>query len=73
MDVIGCADDAGIDAFFVVEHDAKIFEPPGLRVLRELLGGVVIIHIAKRDHVVAFSGHRINVGSALAADADAVG
>ena len=33
--------------------------------------GVVIVHVAQRDHVLAFARHGVNVGTPLAADADA--
>ena len=72
MRVIGRADDYRVDLLVhLVEHDAKVLEPPGLGILRELLGGVVIVHVAQRDHVLAFARDGVNVGASLAADADA--
>ena len=70
--VIRRADDHRVDLLVhLVEHDAKVFELPGLGILGELLGGVFIVHVAKRDYVVAFARHGINVAAPLAADADA--
>ena len=70
--VIGGADDHGIDLLVhLVEHDAKVLELRGLGILGELLGGVLLIHVAQRDDVVAQLGHLIHVAAPLAADADA--
>ena len=55
----------------LIEHDAIVLEPFGLRILLELFGGVIVVDVAEGDDVVAFGGHGIDVGSALAADADA--
>ena len=72
MGVVGRADDHPVDFLaHLVQHDAEIFELFGSGVLRELLGGVLIIHVAKRDQVVARSGHFIDIRAAAAADADA--
>ena len=72
MGVIGGADDHGVDLLVhLVEHHAKVFELRGLGILGELLGGVVFVHVAQSDDVVAQLSHLIHVAAPLAADADA--
>ena len=69
--VVGSADDDRVNLLaHLVEHDAVILEPFGLGILGELLGGVVVVHVAEGDEVLAFARDGVDVGAALAADAD---
>ena len=70
--VIGGADDHRVNLLVhLVEHHAKVFELRRLGILGELLGRVLLIHVAQGDYVVAQLGQLIHVAASLAADADA--
>ena len=72
MGVIRRADDHAVNLLAqLVEHHAIVREAFGVRIFGEFLGGVVFIHVAQRDDVVAQSRHLIHVGPTPAADADA--
>ena len=69
VEVIGRGDHHCIDALFLLEHHPEIAVVPGLGIFFERVGGIVPVHVAQRDDVLA--AHVAQVVRALSADANA--
>ena len=67
--VIGCRDDDRVDVVLLVQHDAEVFVPLGVRVLLEDLCRHVEIDVAQSDDVLCLTA--LEVGLSHSADADA--